>query len=153
MFLLLPARQFCQLSYRLQPTRRGHFHFEHCEIRLFSPLGLWRERRLLPLPSQTRVRVRILTRRAAALAIFGFGRAALFAKRNSTNTNSHTCMAHLLYTPSHICMPSSNTNHGTHGMPVGHRHCSPILPIRTKRSDRPPHRRSLGVCCTLWVQK
>jgi len=53
--LLLPARQFCQLSYRLQPTRRGHFHFEHCEIRLFSPLGLWRERRLLPLQSQTRV--------------------------------------------------------------------------------------------------
>lgn len=53
--LLLPARQFCQLSYRLQPTRRGHFHFEHCEIRLFSPLGLWRERRLVPLKSQTRV--------------------------------------------------------------------------------------------------
>ena len=53
--LLLHAQQFCQLSYRLQPARRGHFHFEHCYIRLFSPLGLWRERRLLPLPSQTRV--------------------------------------------------------------------------------------------------
>ncbi|WP_417791695.1 DUF58 domain-containing protein [Stutzerimonas xanthomarina] len=53
--VLLEPRQFCQLSYRLQPTRRGHFQFEHCEIRLFSPLGLWRERRLLPLQSKTRV--------------------------------------------------------------------------------------------------
>ena len=51
----LPAGQHCQLSYRLQPMRRGHFHFQHCEIRLFSPLGLWRERRLLPLQSQTKV--------------------------------------------------------------------------------------------------
>lgn len=53
--LLLAPQQLYQLSYRLQPMRRGHFHFEHCEIRLFSPLGLWRERRLLPLKSETRV--------------------------------------------------------------------------------------------------
>ncbi len=53
--VLLAPQQLCQLSYRLQPTRRGHFHFAHCEIHMFSPLGLWRERRVLPLQSQTRV--------------------------------------------------------------------------------------------------
>lgn len=53
--LTLAPGQHCQLTYRLQPLRRGLFHFQHCEIRLLSPLGLWRERRLLPLDSQTRV--------------------------------------------------------------------------------------------------
>jgi uncharacterized protein (DUF58 family) len=53
--LLLAPHEHCQFSYRLRPLRRGLFHFEHCEIRLFSPLRLWRERRLLPLESQTRV--------------------------------------------------------------------------------------------------
>lgn len=53
--LALPPGQHCELGYRICPERRGHFRFEHCEIRLYSPLGLWRERRLLPLPAQTRV--------------------------------------------------------------------------------------------------
>lgn len=53
--LVLAPGQRSQLSYRLQPMRRGHFHFKQCEIRLYSPLGLWRERRQLPLDSQTRV--------------------------------------------------------------------------------------------------
>jgi uncharacterized protein (DUF58 family) len=51
---LLPG-QHCDLAYRICPERRGDFHFEQCEARLHSPLGLWRERRLLPLESQTRV--------------------------------------------------------------------------------------------------
>ncbi|MFL9815370.1 DUF58 domain-containing protein [Stutzerimonas sp. VN223-3] len=52
--ILLPG-QHCDLSYRVRPERRGHFHFSQCEIRLYSPFGLWRERRLLRLESQTRV--------------------------------------------------------------------------------------------------
>ncbi|WP_028240613.1 DUF58 domain-containing protein [Stutzerimonas azotifigens] len=43
------------LGYRLQPHSRGHFRFERCELVLPSPLGLWRGRRLLALPGQTRV--------------------------------------------------------------------------------------------------
>lgn len=53
--LTLAPGQHCQLSYRLQAIRRGHFHFAQCEVRLYSPLGLWRERRVLPVDSQTRV--------------------------------------------------------------------------------------------------
>jgi len=53
--LELAPGQRCQLTYRLIPLHRGHFQFQQCEIRLFSSLGLWRERRLLPLGSQTRV--------------------------------------------------------------------------------------------------
>lgn len=51
----LSPGQHCDLGYRACPEHRGHFHFEYCEIRLHSPLGLWRQRRLLPLESQTRV--------------------------------------------------------------------------------------------------
>ncbi|MCQ4313132.1 DUF58 domain-containing protein [Pseudomonas stutzeri] len=55
LFLILLPGQHCDLSYRVRPERRGHFHFSQCEIRLYSPFGLWRERRLLRLESQTRV--------------------------------------------------------------------------------------------------
>lgn len=53
--LTLVPGQHCEFVYRICPERRGPFHFDQCEIRLHGPLGLWRERRLLPLASQTRV--------------------------------------------------------------------------------------------------
>jgi uncharacterized protein (DUF58 family) len=53
--LTLAPGQDRHLSYRLQPMRRGHFYFAHCELRVYSPFGLWRDRRVLPVESQTRV--------------------------------------------------------------------------------------------------
>lgn len=47
--------EHCELDYRLRPTQRGHFAFARCEIRLTSPLGLWRGRRQQALPDETRV--------------------------------------------------------------------------------------------------
>ncbi|MFJ2684811.1 DUF58 domain-containing protein [Pseudomonas sp. NPDC087342] len=43
------------IRYRLRPLRRGHFAFEHCEINLPSPLGLWSGKRLLTATDSTRV--------------------------------------------------------------------------------------------------
>src|SRR5690606_35164148 len=43
------------LTYRVRPEHRGLFSASHCEVRLYGPLGLWRQRRLLPLESQARV--------------------------------------------------------------------------------------------------
>ena len=43
------------IRYRLRPLRRGHFTFEHCEINLPSPLGLWSDKRLLAVSDSTRV--------------------------------------------------------------------------------------------------
>lgn len=51
---LQPGRQ-SQISYRLRPLMRGHFSFEHCEINLPSPMGLWSDKRLLNIPDTTRV--------------------------------------------------------------------------------------------------
>lgn len=51
---LAPGEQ-AELTYRVRPERRGPFSISHCEVRLYGPLGLWRQRRLLPLESQTRV--------------------------------------------------------------------------------------------------
>lgn len=51
----LQPGQFSQISYRLRPLKRGHFNFEHCEINLPSPLGLWTGKRLLDVSDQTRV--------------------------------------------------------------------------------------------------
>ena len=42
-------------GYRLRPLKRGHFTFEHCEISLPSPLGLWSGKRLLNVADNTRV--------------------------------------------------------------------------------------------------
>ncbi|MFG6207348.1 DUF58 domain-containing protein [Pseudomonas retamae] len=53
--LELQPGQFSQISYRLRPLNRGHFTFEHCEINLPSPLGLWTGKRSLPVSDQTRV--------------------------------------------------------------------------------------------------
>ncbi len=43
------------IGYRLRPLKRGHFSFEHCEINLPSPLGLWSGKRLLSVVDNTRV--------------------------------------------------------------------------------------------------
>ncbi|WP_426206285.1 DUF58 domain-containing protein [Pseudomonas sp. TWP3-1] len=43
------------IGYRLRPLKRGHFTFNHCEINLPSPLGLWSGKRLLNITDQTRV--------------------------------------------------------------------------------------------------
>lgn len=51
----LQPGQFSQISYRLRPLNRGHFTFEHCEVNLPSPLGLWSGRRLLDVSNQIRV--------------------------------------------------------------------------------------------------
>jgi uncharacterized protein (DUF58 family) len=51
---LQPGQQ-SQVGYRLRPLKRGHFSFEHCEINLPSPMGLWSDKRLLTLLDHTRV--------------------------------------------------------------------------------------------------
>lgn len=51
---LQPGQQ-SQIGYRLRPLKRGHFSFEHCEINLPSPMGLWSDKRLLNLLDHTRV--------------------------------------------------------------------------------------------------
>jgi uncharacterized protein (DUF58 family) len=51
---LQPA-EHCRLDYRLRPTRRGQYVFQHCDLRLASPLGLWRCKRQLALAGETRV--------------------------------------------------------------------------------------------------
>lgn len=53
-FELQPG-QLSQIGYRVRPLKRGHFIFEHCEVSLPSPLGLWSEKRLLSLSDTTRV--------------------------------------------------------------------------------------------------
>lgn len=51
----LQPGQHSQVGYRLRPLKRGHFTFEHCEINLPSPLGLWSDKRLLNEVDNTRV--------------------------------------------------------------------------------------------------
>ncbi|RON71314.1 DUF58 domain-containing protein [Pseudomonas fluorescens] len=51
----LQPGQYSQTGYRLRPIQRGHFTFEHCEINLPSPLGLWSGKRLLKVLDNTRV--------------------------------------------------------------------------------------------------
>ena len=51
----LQPGQHSQISYRLRPLKRGHFTFEHCEINLPSPMGLWSDKRLLNAVDHTRV--------------------------------------------------------------------------------------------------
>lgn len=43
------------LGYRVRPQARGLFRFEHCELQLSGPLGLFQRRRLLPVVDETRV--------------------------------------------------------------------------------------------------
>lgn len=51
---LHPGEQ-TQVSYRVKPLLRGHFHFPQCEVSLPSTLGLWCARRYLPVSGETRV--------------------------------------------------------------------------------------------------
>ncbi|MFJ2480932.1 DUF58 domain-containing protein [Pseudomonas sp. NPDC087598] len=51
----LQPGQFSQISYRLRPLKRGHFSFQHCEVNLPSPLGLWSGKRVLNVIDSTRV--------------------------------------------------------------------------------------------------
>jgi uncharacterized protein (DUF58 family) len=51
----LQSGQHNRISYRLRPLKRGHFVFEHCEINLPSPFGLWSGKRLMPVQDSTRV--------------------------------------------------------------------------------------------------
>lgn len=53
--LVLAPQEQATLTYRVHPDRRGLFTLKHCEVRLYGPLGLFRQRRLLPLRTQTRV--------------------------------------------------------------------------------------------------
>ncbi|AKT32130.1 DUF58 domain-containing protein [Pseudomonas syringae pv. actinidiae] len=53
--ITLPARGKGSIGYRLRPSSRGHFTFEHCEISLPGPLRLWTARRHVALQSTTRV--------------------------------------------------------------------------------------------------
>lgn len=51
----LQPGQHSRIGYRLRPLKRGHFIFEHCEISLPSPMGLWSDKRLLNVTDNTRV--------------------------------------------------------------------------------------------------
>ncbi|MHC8349259.1 DUF58 domain-containing protein [Pseudomonas sp. RT4P38] len=51
----LQPGQHSRIGYRLRPLKRGHFTFEHCEISLPSPMGLWSDKRLLNVADTTRV--------------------------------------------------------------------------------------------------
>ena len=51
----LQSGEHCRLDYRVQPNQRGQVMFQRCDVRLLSPLGLWRSRRPLTLHSETRV--------------------------------------------------------------------------------------------------
>lgn len=53
--VMLEPGEYCQIGYRLRPLNRGHFSFEHCEVSLPSPLGLWSDRRILSAIDSTRV--------------------------------------------------------------------------------------------------
>ena len=53
--LALQPGEDSELTYRVRPMSRGHFRYEHCEVSLPSPWGLWSERRYLELTDTTRV--------------------------------------------------------------------------------------------------
>lgn len=53
--LVLQPGQRARMVYQVCPERRGQHPFDRCEIRLDSDWRLWRQRRHVPLPSQTRV--------------------------------------------------------------------------------------------------
>lgn len=51
----LKPGEHVRLAYRLRPLRRGRFLFERCELALRSAIGLWTQRRYLPVSSEGRV--------------------------------------------------------------------------------------------------
>ncbi len=53
--LTLAADSVATLSYRLRPRVRGNFRFEGVQLRLHSPLWLWRQSRITGAPQSVRV--------------------------------------------------------------------------------------------------
>jgi uncharacterized protein (DUF58 family) len=53
--IVLAADSVATLRYRLRPSVRGNFRFEGTQLRLSSPLGLWRQSRIVGAPQQVRV--------------------------------------------------------------------------------------------------
>ncbi len=53
--LTLAADSVATLSYRLRPRVRGNFRFEGVQLRLHSPLWLWRQSRITGVPQSVRV--------------------------------------------------------------------------------------------------
>ncbi len=53
--LTLAADSVTTLRYRLQPGTRGNFRFDGTQLRLVSPLGLWRQSRIVGAPQDVRV--------------------------------------------------------------------------------------------------
>ena len=53
--LTLAADSVATLSYRLRPQVRGNFRFEGVQLRLHSPLWLWRQSRITGVPQSVRV--------------------------------------------------------------------------------------------------
>jgi len=51
----LPAHRQASLNYRLLPQRRGDGEFTGLDLILKSPLGLWRQKRFVPLSARVRV--------------------------------------------------------------------------------------------------
>lgn len=50
-----PDSRSIRLDYHITPRRRGPCQFQHCELSQPGPLGLWQNRRLLPLVDDCRV--------------------------------------------------------------------------------------------------
>ena len=53
--IVVPPRSRVGVRYRLRPPARGRFAFDGCDLALYSPFGLWRQRRRLRLPQPIRV--------------------------------------------------------------------------------------------------
>ena len=53
--LTLPPGKLAEVNYQVKPQQRGNARFTALDILVYSPLGLWRQRRLLPLASEVRV--------------------------------------------------------------------------------------------------
>lgn len=51
----LAAGMDSSFSYRFTPAQRGSFEFSGCQLRLRSPLRLWRQRRTVPITQTVRV--------------------------------------------------------------------------------------------------
>lgn len=53
--LRLPPNAVTSFDYRLRPNARGDFTFDGVQLRLLSPLGLWRQSRVAGVPQRVRV--------------------------------------------------------------------------------------------------
>lgn len=51
----MPPDQYVEVSYRVRPVERGEMWFPGLQLRVLSPLGLWRRNRFLPLSEPIRV--------------------------------------------------------------------------------------------------